>query len=340
MTNRTNLIVGVSALLWALGVASAEAQSLGSFTWQLQPFCNKVAVTVTQNGGTYTVDGYDDQCGGVQRAPLVGVATPNPDGSIGLGLAIVTAPGGRPVHVDARIALASLGGPWFDSAGNSGAFVFNGNAAGAARPAPTVPGTVLAVGSVPGTAIANGAIGTAQIATSAVSSAQTSNEPGISHAFNAGAVNLPATATTVASTAMRVPANGFVKIEVSGNWWNGGAGADIAECQLMKGALASFDFAEPYFSLSDRNAASEGNTVFSAHRIVPVAVADNPVLITLGQPFRLVCEEVSGAVRIANVHISATYYASSYEPLGIGLPLDSPTAVVPAGAFSHSTPAS
>ncbi len=112
------------------------AQSLGTFTWQLQPFCNRVTVNVTQNGGVYTLDGFDDQCGAPQRAPLVGLATPNPDGSIGLGFHIATAPGGKTVSVESRISLATIGGPWTDSAGNTGTLVLNGAAAGSARPAP------------------------------------------------------------------------------------------------------------------------------------------------------------------------------------------------------------
>ena len=85
--------------------ASANAQSLGTFRWQLQPFCNVVTVNVTQQGAVYTADGYDDQCGAAQRAPLVGLATPNPDGTIGFGLHVVTVPGGLGVHIDARITL-------------------------------------------------------------------------------------------------------------------------------------------------------------------------------------------------------------------------------------------
>ena len=117
--------------------ARAEAQSLGTFRWQLQPFCNVVVVNVTQQGAVYTADGYDDQCGAAQRAPLVGLATPNPDGTIGFGLNVVTVPGGRGVQIDARITLATLGGSWSDSAGNSGTFAFNASTGGSPRPAPT-----------------------------------------------------------------------------------------------------------------------------------------------------------------------------------------------------------
>lgn len=143
----------------AVTVSRAEAQPLGTFRWQLQPFCNAVTLTVVQQGALYQLDGFDDQCGGANpRAPLVGMATSNPDGTIGFGLNLVTTPGGAPVHVQATITPATLGGTWTDSAGNSGTFAFNGAAAGSPRPTPagvafsaaTVAGAVTA-GSVSST---------------------------------------------------------------------------------------------------------------------------------------------------------------------------------------------
>lgn len=134
--HRYRVLAATAALTAGLAV-SAPAQSLGTFTWQLQPFCNRLTVNVTQSGGLYTLDGFDDQCGAPQRAPLVGLATPNPDGTIGFGFHIATSPGGKTVSVEARISLATIGGPWTDSAGNSGTLVLNGSAAGSARPAPT-----------------------------------------------------------------------------------------------------------------------------------------------------------------------------------------------------------
>jgi hypothetical protein len=102
----------------------AAAQVLGTFRWQLQPYCNVVTLTVTQNGTIYALDGTDDQCSAAgPRAAATGVAFSNPDGSIGIGLNIVGVPGGAPVHVDATIGLATLSGTWRDSAGGSGAFV-------------------------------------------------------------------------------------------------------------------------------------------------------------------------------------------------------------------------
>ena len=162
----------IAGLLGLGAAGEAVAQPVGTFTWQLQPFCNVVTVSVRQDGGVYTLDGYDNQCGATQRAPLVGLATPNPDGTIGLGLHIVTVPGGRSVHVDARLTLATLGGNWSDSAGNSGSFVFNGQAAGSPRPAPTIPAAAIAPGSIGPGQIAPGAVGATQILNGAVGPAQ------------------------------------------------------------------------------------------------------------------------------------------------------------------------
>lgn len=145
--------------------ASVDAQSLGTFSWQLQPYCNVVTVNVTQTGAVYTLDGYDDQCGAPQRAPLTGLATPNPDGTIGFGLGIVASPGGAPVHVAARISLATLSGTWNDSAGASGTYAFGASTGGAARPPAALAGAQLVPGSV----------GVTQINTSQVQARLTGN---------------------------------------------------------------------------------------------------------------------------------------------------------------------
>ena len=140
MRGRGWWIAGVG--LWCgISVGRADAQPLGTFRWQLQPYCNRVELAVTQVGGQYRVEGIDDQCGARQKAPVTGLVTPNPDGTLGFGLAIVTVPGGVPVHVDARITLAALGGTWTDSAGHTGTFAFNANTGGDPRPAPAVSGS-------------------------------------------------------------------------------------------------------------------------------------------------------------------------------------------------------
>lgn len=158
---RMKALVGLLACLGTTPVAGQQA--LGTFTWQLQPFCNRVTVQVTQAGGLYTAEGFDDQCGAPQRAPLVGTIAPNPDGSIGFGLHVVTVPGGRGLQIDARIALATLSGSWQDSSGNTGTFAFNAANGGSPRPVPTIPGSAIAPGSITAAQIAAGTITAAQI---------------------------------------------------------------------------------------------------------------------------------------------------------------------------------
>ncbi len=158
----TRLALAAALAVGLGGTSRAEAQSLGTFQWQLQPYCNLVSVTVTQNGALYTLDGYDDQCGAPTRASVVGTAVPNPNGTITLGFTIVTTPDGTPVHVQTALSLATLGGPWSDSAGHTGTLVFTAGAGtgGAPRPAPI---TTLAPGSITSTTILDGTVGAADI---------------------------------------------------------------------------------------------------------------------------------------------------------------------------------
>lgn len=142
-------LVGLGLLVASAG--GAGAQPLGEFSWILSPFCNVVTVNVTADGATYTLDGYDDQCGAPRRGAVIGMAFTNPDGSIGLGLTIVATPGGAPVHVDGTISLTTLGGPWTDSAGNAGTLVFGAvPIGGSPRPiaAPTVDSAAIVDGSI------------------------------------------------------------------------------------------------------------------------------------------------------------------------------------------------
>lgn len=150
-----------------LASTPAEAQTLGTFRWQLQPFCNVLTVAVVQQGGQYQVDGTDDQCGAAQQASVVGRAFPNPDGSIGFGLTTVTTTNATAIHIDARLSVATLGGTWRDSAGNSGAFAFTPGAGTGGNPRP-VPAGGIAPGSITGAQIAAGSITAAQLSPTAV----------------------------------------------------------------------------------------------------------------------------------------------------------------------------
>ena len=133
-----NSTVVLAAIIVGFGLApAASAQPLGSFRWQLQPYCNVITLAVVQQGGQYQLDGTDDQCGAAQAASVRGMAFQNLNGTIGFGLTIVTAPGGTPVHVDATI---SFPGSERDMAGQRGKHrQFHLRRGGAARRSTAVP---------------------------------------------------------------------------------------------------------------------------------------------------------------------------------------------------------
>jgi hypothetical protein len=138
------------------------------------------------------------------------------------------------------------------------------------------------------------------------------DEPGIVSSFQTDAISLTGTNQTVVGAAIRVPADGYLDIHVSGDWYNGTATAmDKGICQIQKNGTVPL----PGFVLSDRNAVLADWTAFSAHRVVEVSVADNPMILFNGQSINLVCRETSGDVRLDNVQISATYYPTRYAPL-------------------------
>jgi hypothetical protein len=155
-------IVMTVVLSAGLGVASAPAQPLGSFSWQLAPYCNIITVNVTQNGAIYTLDGYDDQCGAPERAAVSGTAFLNPTGEVGLGLTIVTTPAGRSVHVDAAVTLATLGGTWVDDQGNAGGLLFSPAGAGTGNPRP-LGSLDIPDGSILGVKLADGTVSGAKV---------------------------------------------------------------------------------------------------------------------------------------------------------------------------------
>jgi len=163
-----SLAIAIATVAFAFAAAMpAAAQPLGSFRWQLQPYCNVITVAVVQQGGQYQLDGLDDQCGAAVQASVVGLAFQNPNGSIGFGLNIVTAPGGTPVHVDATISIATLSGTWRDSSGNSGTFIFTPGAGVPGAPRPVLPGGIAPL-SITNIQIANNTIGAGQINTAEV----------------------------------------------------------------------------------------------------------------------------------------------------------------------------
>lgn len=128
-------LVRYGALTLVFVVASARlvaGQPLGPFTWQLQPFCNVLTLTATPANGVFLLGGFDDQCGASTRAAADGVAVLNPDGTIGIGVSIVTNRG-TVVDIDASISLTTLNGTWRDGSYLTGNFAFGASTGGEER---------------------------------------------------------------------------------------------------------------------------------------------------------------------------------------------------------------
>lgn len=134
---RISIAMGLVTVMAVLGLAQpAAAQVIGTFRWQLLPYCNVVTFTITQQGPQYLLDGSDDQCG-AGTATARGLAFLNANGTIGFGFTILTTPGAQPVHVDATLNPPSFGGTWRDSDGHTGPVLFlvGAPAIGSPRPA-------------------------------------------------------------------------------------------------------------------------------------------------------------------------------------------------------------
>lgn len=130
-----------AAALVASSAGTASAQTIGTFPFALQPFCNVIQLTVTLEGSTYRLAGWDDACGATTRQPVFGTIAPNGDGTLHLGFTTMRSNG---VAVETSIRNLTIGGytgSWTDSAGNAGTAAIIGVSGaagtGGARPGPT-----------------------------------------------------------------------------------------------------------------------------------------------------------------------------------------------------------
>jgi hypothetical protein len=120
----------------ALGLVASpgHAQVLGPFTMQLAPFCNVIAFTVSDQGLTFSLSGFDDNCGGAARLSASGNVFFNSNGSVGGGLSII-ATGQAASQVALTIDPGGPSGSWTDNTRNAGMLVFGvGSGAGTPRP--------------------------------------------------------------------------------------------------------------------------------------------------------------------------------------------------------------
>jgi len=125
-------VTGLALALSTLALP-VSAQHIGTFSWQTQPFCNVLTLTVIQEGAGYHLVGADNQCGAAP-APVTGTAVLSGSG-VAFGVTVAPA-SGRTAHLSASIDLGSLSGTWIDTDGNTGPFAFGVSTGGSARPAP------------------------------------------------------------------------------------------------------------------------------------------------------------------------------------------------------------
>ena len=297
---RPHRLVATLTLSLVLPAASALAQPIGAFRWQIQPYCNLITVTVTHQSGIYTLDGTDDRCGADQAASVVGIAHLTGSGLVGFGLTSVL-PGGTAVHTEATISLTSLSGTWRDSVGNNGSFVFTPGAGigGAGRP---IPAGGIAAASITNIHLANNAVTGANIVDASITSADISD--GVRLAFAGGendqfisVANLPEV-SLVRSVTVNAPVAGKVIVNASGVFQFDGGVIDRARCQI---------------AVAPDTTITTGQTMPAAESAV-LAMFHVPFSMTRGfnvpagsATFNLLCQEISGNVSLLRSSMTAIY---------------------------------
>jgi len=168
MVGRRGLIGAAMAWLVVCGAAAPlTAQTIfGTHSWQMQPYCNVVTLTLSPSPAGARLEGTDSLCGASNLGSAIGMATGNSAGNVTLNFTIVTAPAARPVHVTAVVNLQNGNGVWTDSGGNSGTMAYGVNTPGLpVRPVPLTqigPNVITTLEIAPG-AVSGSDINTAEV---------------------------------------------------------------------------------------------------------------------------------------------------------------------------------
>jgi hypothetical protein len=213
-----------------------------------------------------------------------------------VGLTIVTAPGGAPVHVDATIQMTTLSGNWVDSAGNRGPFTFTPGAGVGGDPRP-VPSGGLAPGSVTMTQLAPGSVGTAQVADGSLTSTDILDAPLAD--YSGGDDNTSLVGYTVLRVVvLPIPDSGMVIANASGTFDLISTTRDHVECSITTGTAVE---------TSNRFEASD-NGHEAGRFLVPFA-GTRGFFVTRGTTFtvRLVCRQLDGAVAVKDSNLTAIF---------------------------------
>jgi hypothetical protein len=268
---------------------------MGTFRWQLQPFCNVITLNVTQQGAIYVLDGTDDRCGnGNQPGSAVGIAYLTPQGLVGFGITTVL-PGGTPVHTEATLSLSSLGGTWRDNAGNSGAFVFNGALPGA--PPRPIPPRGIPPASITNIHIADNAVTTANIVDASITSVDILDAPRARFAGGGQAVALSSIAAVIRSINITAPTAGTLIVNASGYFsFPDTSTLDAARCSITSGTAVDLSH---LIAFGENTANAMSHVPFGATRGFSVPAGPHTI--------NLVCEEAFGDTAIGGPELTAIF---------------------------------
>ena len=150
----------------------------------------------------------------------------------------------------------------------------------------------------------------ADIANNSVSNVDTSNEPGVAFVNQNSESGLTTTAAVIATVLIRPPTSGYVTVHASAFWYTNTIGRQI-NCQITDGTN-SINGGEIIILDTDPEAAAQGHQI-SGTQTFPVDAYTG--LIFSGQPFNLVCRVNTGTGNINDIHMTATFHATSYAPV-------------------------
>jgi hypothetical protein len=278
--------------------ASAAAQPIGTFRWQLQPYCNIISVNVTQQGAIYTLDGTDDRCGGGnQPGSLVGIAYLTPLGLVGFGLTSVL-PNGTPIHTEATLSIATLNGTWRDHAGNNGTFVFTPGAGVGGAPRP-IPSGGIAPASITNVQIANNAVTGTNVVDASITSADIGDAPRSDFHVANDTIPLTATDAVIRTVSINAPVAGKILLTASGYFnLNSALAIDEARCSISTGTTHVF-----------ANSTYVRERAAGAMDIVPFAITRGFAVSAGVNTFNLICDELSGDVGVERSALTAIFVA-------------------------------
>jgi len=125
----TKSVLGVAVVMalvvgWRAPVQAENPVDIGRFAWRLAPGCEVIVLQVSHSRDIFALHGFGelDLCGDPRRLPAHGTLFITRDGAIAMGVTMLFP--GNPIHVNARLDLATISGPWSDNLGNAGTLMF------------------------------------------------------------------------------------------------------------------------------------------------------------------------------------------------------------------------